>query len=99
MKSATKISFKLKENGNGYGHFFAEFGEGEKKAVTEIGMVCGCQNREMAATVIAILESYKEMEVADCKVDIITAESVMRNAIDRFETLKKKDILRKEEDV
>jgi len=98
MKAANKITFKIKETGNGYGHFFAEFGEGDKKSIVEIGMVCLCEHMDMAATIISIINSYRPAEGIEEKAEIIVAESEMRRAESRFMDLQKKAKEKEKED-
>ena len=91
MEAANKITFEIKEDGSGYGHLFATFGKSDDIKVREIGMVCHCNDENMIATVLSIIGSYTPAIVGKEKVALIVAESNMRCAEERFNTLKKKE--------
>lgn len=90
MKAANKISFKIDEKGNGYGHLFAHFGEDGNMICKELGMVSLCGDENLVATIVAILNQYKPTAVKDEQTELVLAESKMREAESRFKQLQKK---------
>lgn len=108
MNRADNIRFKIREDGNGYGHLFGEFKKGDEVVSKELATIYLWSDEDIIATVVSIVSTYNSpsemvtpieemaiytpIEEIERQTKLLMAESKMRWAESDYRSLCRENV-------